>query len=280
MSKANTTDQMSAEAVVRLIGIMRRLRDPDSGCPWDIEQNFDTILPYTIEEAYEVADAIQRRDWKELESELGDLLLQAVYHAQLGSEAGVFDFASVADRVCRKMIDRHPHVFGNNKKTRTAEEQEHSWEEAKAHERSTRKRPGTLDGVAKALPALTRARKIQQRAAGVGFDWSDQQGVLAKVREEFDELENALDDADPDAIAEEFGDLLFSCVNLARHLGLDPEAELRSANDKFVARFEQMERTIKDEGKELAELDLDRLEQFWQQSKLSSVTERDQDDAA
>ena len=280
MSSANAIDQMSAEAVVRLIGIMRRLRDPVSGCPWDIEQTFDTILPYTIEEAYEVADAIQRRDWKELESELGDLLLQAVYHAQLGSEAGVFDFASVADRVCRKMIDRHPHVFDNNREARTAAEQEHNWEEAKAHERATGKRSGTLDGVAKALPALTRARKIQQRAAGIGFDWSDHRGVLAKVREEFDELDIALDGTDRDAVAEEFGDLLFSCVNLARHLGLDPEAEVRSANDKFVARFEQMERTIEAEGEELAELDLDRLEQFWQQSKVTSVKERDQDAAA
>ena len=273
-------DQMSADAVVRLIDIMRRLRDPDSGCPWDIEQTFDTILPYTIEEAYEVADAIQRKDWKELESELGDLLLQAVYHAQMGSEAGVFDFASVADRVCRKMIDRHPHVFGNDRESRTAAEQENNWEEAKARERETGKRPGTLDGVAKALPALTRARKIQQRAAGIGFDWPDPTGVLSKVREEFDELDNALDGKDPDAISEEFGDLLFSCVNLARHLGLDPEAELRSANDKFVTRFEHMERAIRAEGKKLAELDLDRLEQFWLQSKVASGPAKDQESAA
>ena len=262
--------QDSAAAIVRLIGIMRRLRDPDTGCPWDIEQDFASILPYTIEEAYEVADAIERREWDELEGELGDLLLQTVYHAQMGSEAGLFDFGSIANRVSQKMVDRHPHVFGPDAVERTASEQEVSWEDSKAQERLGRKEVGVLDGVAKALPALTRAAKLQRRAATVGFDWPATEGVVGKIREELDELEAAIESLDSGSISEEFGDILFTCVNLARHLGLDPEAELRAANRKFTRRFEALEEAIRSEGLEFAELELAELDEFWERSKASS----------
>ena len=259
--------QSSAAAIIRLIGIMRRLRDPDTGCPWDVEQDFDSILPYTIEEAYEVADAIERRDWDGLEGELGDLLLQTVYHAQMGSETGLFDFASIANRVSQKMVDRHPHVFGPDNVERTASEQEASWEDSKAQERLGRKEAGVLDGVANALPALTRAAKLQRRAAAVGFDWPATEGVVGKMREELDELEAAVASSDSGAVAEEFGDLLFTCVNLARHLGLDPEAELRAANGKFTRRFEALEEAVRSEGLELAALELAELDAFWERSK-------------
>lgn len=260
----------SAAAIIRLIGIMRRLRDPDTGCPWDVEQDFKSILPYTIEEAYEVADAIERRDWDELEGELGDLLLQTVYHAQMGSETGLFDFGSIANRVSQKMVNRHPHVFGPGSFERTASEQEASWEDSKAKERLGRKEAGVLDGVANALPALTRAAKLQRRAASVGFDWPATEGVVGKMREELDELEAAVESTDSGAIAEEFGDFLFTCVNLARHLGLDPEAELRAANGKFTRRFGVLEEAIRSEGLELAELELAELDAFWERSKATS----------
>ena len=260
--------QDSAAAIIRLIGIMRRLRDPDTGCPWDVEQDFQSILPYTIEEAYEVADAIERRDWDELEGELGDLLLQTVYHAQMGSETGLFDFASIANRVSQKMVDRHPHVFGPDSVERTASEQEASWEDSKAQERLGRKEAGVLDGVANALPALTRAAKLQRRAAAVGFDWPATEGVVGKMREELDELEVAVGSSDSGAIAEEFGDFLFTCVNLARHLGLDPEAQLRAANGKFARRFGALEEAVRSEGLEPAELELAELDVFWERSKV------------
>ena len=262
--------QDSAEAIIRLIRIMRRLRDPDTGCPWDIDQNFESILPYTIEEAYEVADAIERQDWNELEGELGDLLLQTVYHAQMGSETGLFDLGSIANRVSQKMVDRHPHVFGPDSVERTASEQETSWEDSKAQERLGRQESGVLDGVANALPALTRAFKLQRRAAAVGFDWPATDGVVGKMREELDELEVAVESSDSDAIAEEFGDFLFTCVNLARHLGLDPEAELRAANGKFIRRFEALEEAIRSEGLDFAELELAELDAFWDRSKAVS----------
>ena len=260
----------SAEAITRLIGIMRRLRDPETGCAWDVEQDFESILPYTIEEAYEVADAIERQDWDELEGELGDLLLQTVYHAQMGSEAGLFDFGSIANRVSQKMVDRHPHVFGPESVERTASEQEASWEDSKAQERQRRQEAGVLDGVANALPALTRAAKLQRRAAAVGFDWPATEGVVGKMREELDELEVAIKASDPVAIAEEFGDFLFTCVNLARHLGLDPEAELRAANGKFTRRFEALEQAAGSEGLDLAKLELAELDTLWERSKATS----------
>ena len=259
----------SAAAIIRLIGIMRRLRDPDTGCPWDVEQDFESILPYTIEEAYEVADAIERRDWDELEGELGDLLLQTVYHAQMGSETGLFDFGSIANRVSQKMVDRHPHVFGPDSAERTASEQETNWEESKAQERLGRQEAGVLDGVANALPALTRAAKLQRRAAAVGFDWPATEGVIDKMREELNELEAAVESSKSGAIAEEFGDLLFTCVNLARHLDLDPEAELRAANGKFTRRFEALEAAVRSDGLELTDLELAELDAFWERSKVS-----------
>jgi len=262
-------EQRAAEALVCLLGIMRQLRDPEKGCPWDIEQDFGTILPYTIEEAYEVADAIERSDWNQLEGELGDLLLQTVYHAQMGSEVGLFNFASIANRVSQKMIKRHPHVFGTDGVERTASEQEINWEKGKARERRMNQETGILDGVAKALPALTRAAKLQRRAAGVGFDWPDPDGVVAKIREELDELNEAIEKSDLESITEEFGDFLFSCVNLARHLELDPEAVLRAASEKFVGRFEAMERAIRLEGLEPSKLELSQLDTFWERSKKS-----------
>ena len=260
-------DQDAADALIRLIEIMRRLRDPENGCPWDVEQDFHSIMPYTIEEAYEVADAIERQDWDDLEGELGDLLLQAVYHAQMGSEAGLFDFGSLAARVCRKMVDRHPHVFGDSRPDRSSLEQEVNWEAGKAEERARRAQPGTLDGIARALPALTRAAKLQRRAATVGFDWPEQEGVVRKIREELDELEDAIALSDANRVLEEFGDLLLSCVNLSRHLGVDPESALRTATRKFVDRFEEMERTMRAEGLEPTELGLLELEEYWNRAK-------------
>ncbi len=260
-------DRDAADALIRLIEIMRRLRDPEHGCPWDIEQDFHSIVPYTVEEAYEVVDAIERQDWDDLEAELGDLLLQAVYHAQMGSEAGLFDFGSLAAKVCRKMVDRHPHVFGDSRPDRSSREQEVNWEASKAEERARRSQPGTLHGIARALPALTRAAKIQRRAATVGFDWPEREGVVRKIREELDELEDAIALSDANRVSEEFGDLLFSCVNLARHLDVEPESALRAATSKFVRRFEEMERTMKSEGLEPSELGLLELEEFWSRAK-------------
>ncbi len=267
--KSIRDDQAAAE-VVRLIKIMRKLRDPDGGCPWDLEQNFDTIVPYTIEEAYEVADAIERRDWTGLKGELGDLLLQSIYHAQMADEFGMFDFQDVACGIADKMVDRHPHVFGEFDSSRTATEQESSWEESKAHERAQKSEVGTLDGIAKALPALTRANKLQKRAATIGFDWPDSRGAAAKIKEELKELRKAIKTSNSSAMEEELGDLLFSCVNLARHLGIDPEGALRAANTKFVGRFEAMEEMIRSEGRKPADLELDELDRYWDHSKSAA----------
>uniref|UniRef100_UPI003514EA8F nucleoside triphosphate pyrophosphohydrolase n=1 Tax=Pseudooceanicola sp. TaxID=1914328 RepID=UPI003514EA8F len=217
----------------RLLQIMRRLRDPESGCPWDIEQDFATIAPYTIEEAYEVADAIERGAWGELEGELGDLLLQTVYHTQMGEEAGRFSFQSVVQAISDKMVARHPHVFGDETREKSADQQTRDWEKIKAAERAGKAQKGTLDGVAIGLPALLRALKLQKRAARVGFDWPDASHVLDKITEEAQELAEARDHLGPDEIEEEFGDLLFVMANLGRHLGVDPEAARRRANAKF-----------------------------------------------
>ncbi|MEM6306823.1 MAG: nucleoside triphosphate pyrophosphohydrolase, partial [Pseudomonadota bacterium] len=215
----------------RLLEIMRRLRDPDTGCPWDIEQTFASIAPYTIEEAYEVADAIARGDMDDLKGELGDLLLQTVYHTAIGAEAGHFTFHSVADAISDKMVARHPHVFGTESRDKSAEQQTRDWETVKAAERAARHEQGVLDGVALGLPALLRAVKLQKRAARVGFDWPDVGHVLDKLHEELQELSDA---TDPDHIHEEFGDLLFVMANVARHKNIDPEAALRDANAKFT----------------------------------------------
>lgn len=240
--------------VERLLAIMARLRDPQRGCEWDVAQTWSTIAPYTIEEAYEVADAIARNDAKDLKDELGDLLLQVVFHARIAEEAGVFAFADVVTAISDKMERRHPHIFGDAS---------HSpgWEELKAAERrDTTQDDSALAGVAAGLPALMRAVKLQKRAARTGFDWPDQTGAIAKIREEIEEVKTASDDQRED----EIGDLLFAVVNWARHLGVDPEAALRSGNAKFERRFRAMEALG---GEAFAKLSLDDKEALWQQVK-------------
>ncbi|MEW9918728.1 nucleoside triphosphate pyrophosphohydrolase [Marimonas sp. MJW-29] len=249
--------------IERLLEIMRRLRDPETGCPWDIEQDFDTIAPYTIEEAYEVADAIQRRDWSELEGELGDLLLQSVYHTQMGAEAGHFTFQSVVRNISNKMVARHPHVFGDESRDKTADQQTRDWEAIKAAERAGKAQKGTLDGVAIGLPALLRAYKLQKRAARVGFDWPSTDEVIAKITEEAAELVEARDTLSHAEIEEEFGDILFVIANLGRHLGIDPEAALRATNAKFTRRFEGIEARLAAIGKTPADSDLAEMDALW-----------------
>jgi ATP diphosphatase len=222
----------------RLVEIMRRLRDPEGGCPWDIEQDFDSIAPYTIEEAHEVADAIARRAWDELPGELGDLLLQVIYHSRMAEEAGRFALADVVRAINAKMIARHPHVFGGESRNKSAAQQSLDWEAAKAAERAAAGPAGAMDGIAPGLPALMRAQKIGRRAARANFDWPDAAGVLDKIAEEAREVAGASSDAER---AEELGDLLFGTVQLARHLGVDAEDALRAANAKFVRRFQAME---------------------------------------
>ncbi len=249
--------------IERLLEIMRRLRDPETGCPWDIEQNFDSIAPYAIEEAYEVADAIARRDWSELEGELGDLLLQTVYHTAMGEEAGVFSFQSVVRMISDKMVARHPHVFGDESRDKSADQQTADWEKIKATERAGKAQGGTLDGVAIGLPALLRAYKLQKRAARVGFDWPSADDVIAKIAEEAAELVEARDALTQTQVEEEFGDLMFVMANLGRHLGIDPEAALRSANAKFIRRFEGIEARLAAMGKTPAQSDLHEMDALW-----------------
>jgi nucleoside triphosphate diphosphatase len=251
----------------RLLEIMRRLRDPATGCPWDIVQDFDTIAPYTIEEAYEVADAIARADWPELEGELGDLLLQTVYHAQIGAEAGHFTFDSVVRNIADKMVARHPHVFGDQNRDKTADQQVADWEKIKATERAGKAQGGVLDGVALGLPALMRAVKLQKRAARVGFDWPDTSHVLDKIIEEAGELIAARDTMTQAEITDEMGDLLFVLANLARHLGVDPEAALRGTNEKFIRRFKGIESALAAQGKTPAESDLAEMDALWDAQK-------------
>ncbi|MEM6890392.1 MAG: nucleoside triphosphate pyrophosphohydrolase [Pseudomonadota bacterium] len=247
----------------RLLEIMRRLRDPETGCPWDIEQTFQTIAPYTIEEAYEVADAIERGDWAELEGELGDLLLQTVYHTAIGAEAGHFSFQTVVRGISDKMVGRHPHVFGNESREKSPDQQSADWEAIKAKERANKAQRGTLDGVAVNLPALTRAVKLQKRAARVGFDWPDTGDVIAKITEEAAELVEARDHLDPDALEDEFGDVLFVMANLARHLKVDPEAALRRTNAKFIRRFAAVEADLASQGKTPQQSDLAEMDALW-----------------
>ena len=251
----------------RLLAIMARLRDPVSGCPWDIAQDFASIAPYTIEEAHEVADAIARGAWGELEGELGDLLLQTVYHAQMGAEAGFFDFDSVTRGISDKMVARHPHVFGSESRDKTAEQQTADWEAIKAAERAGRAEGRVLDGVAMGLPALTRALKLQKRAARVGFDWPGTDEVVDKIVEEARELVEARETLTQDEIAEEFGDLMFVMTNLGRHLGLDPEAALRSANAKFARRFGRIEDWLAERGVTPSQSDLAEMDALWNRAK-------------
>jgi ATP diphosphatase len=246
--------------IERLLYIMRRLRDPDTGCPWDIEQSFSSIAPYTIEEAYEVADAIARGDMADLKGELGDLLLQTVYHTAIGEEEGLFTFHTVADAISDKMVARHPHVFGDQSRDKTAEQQTIDWETIKATERAQADQTRTLDGVALGLPALTRAVKLQKRAARVGFDWPDVEQVLDKIREEIDELKAAESAAHRH---EEFGDVMFVMANLARHLNIDPEQALRDANQKFTRRFNGIEDKLQQDGRTPPQSDLAEMDALW-----------------
>lgn len=249
-----------------LLSIMAALRDPETGCPWDRKQSFETIAPYTLEEAYEVSDAITRGDMQELRGELGDLLFQIVFYAQMAKEQGTFDFSDIVDGICGKMIRRHPHVFADA--DYASEEELHAaWETGKEKERAGNKATGTLDGVALALPALSRAVKLQKRAARVGFDWPDTEGVLAKCREELTEFEVELAEANSEAMQEEFGDLLFSMVNLSRHLSLDAEQSLRQANEKFERRFKKMEAMFANAGRGLDEASLEEMDAAWERIK-------------
>jgi ATP diphosphatase len=258
----------------RLVEIMRRLRDPETGCPWDIAQDFASIAPYTIEEAHEVADAIARGAWDELEGELGDLLLQVVYHARIGEERGLFDLNRVIRAISDKMIARHPHIFGTESRDRTPEQQTAEWERLKAAERAGRSAAGTLDGVALALPALSRAAKLQKRAARVGFDWPRTADVAAKIAEEAAELAEARAHLSRAEVAEEFGDLLFAMANLARHLDLDPEAALRAANAKFARRFRAVESALAARGRSPETSDLAEMDALWTEAKLAERAQK------
>ena len=266
--KSQSSD--TAVSMADLLEIMRQLRDPKTGCPWDIKQDFHSIAPCTLEEAYEVVDAIDRQDWNELKYELGDLLLQTVYHCQIACEMGLFSFDDVVYAICQKMIRRHPHVFGSKARPSVAQQIE-NWEQAKANERqahSDLSAPiGILDGVALSLPALTRAIKLQKRAARVKFDWTSLQDVIGKVSEELNEMANEIEAGESSKTFEEFGDLLFSLVNFARHADIDAEAALRSANNKFVKRFATVEREMSKDGLSLSDVDTGTLERYWEQSK-------------
>ena len=253
--------------IATLVEIMRVLRAP-GGCPWDRDQSFATIAPYTIEEAYEVASAIEEQDFASLPGELGDLLFQAVFHAQMAAEAGLFDFGDVIEAVTAKMIRRHPHVFGGEDAKQTAEDQKAYWERLKAEERKAKAQTGVLDDVPSALPALVRAEKLQKRAASVGFDWNNVDHVLEKLAEEAREVVEAPTQEDR---AEELGDLLFVIANLARHLKVDPEAALRSANAKFTRRFRHIEASLAAKGSSPAAASLEEMEALWQDAKAKGI---------
>ena len=259
----------------RLLAIMARLRDPQDGCAWDLEQTFATIAPYTIEEAYEVADAIERGSLPDLREELGDLLLQVVFHSRMAQEQGAFAFDDVAEAICEKMIRRHPHVFGPEEQ-RTSAEQTRAWEIIKARERAAKgKNQSLLDDVPVGLPALTRAVKLTARAARVGFDWPDVSFVLDKLREETAELEREIEDGQTERLRDELGDILFVCANLARKLDLEPEDALRSTNAKFVRRFQFIEAELAKRGKTAAESDLAEMDLLWDAAKANErKTER------
>jgi nucleoside triphosphate diphosphatase len=267
-----TSTDAASTAFAKLLAIMAKLRDPDGGCPWDLEQSFRTIVPHTIEEAYEVADAIEHGDMEGLKGELGDLLFQAVFYAQMARESGTFTMADILEALNAKMIKRHPHVFGDLE-IADAAEQTHAWERQKAEERAAAaaasgRKPSALDGVTTGLPALTRAGKLQNRAARVGFDWPEPAQVLDKITEEVAEIRAEIDGkATKEAIAEEIGDLLFAVVNLARHLEIDSETALRAANRKFERRFRRVEELLAAAGKEPAGSTLGEMEAAWVQAK-------------
>lgn len=245
---------------------MAALRDPQTGCPWDLQQDFSTIAPYTIEEAYEVADAIREEDYDELKGELGDLLLQVVFHAQMAEERGLFAFDDVVAAITDKMLRRHPHVFGSAEE-RARGPVDGSWEAIKAGERKQNDDASVMAGVARALPALKRAEKLGERAASVGFDWPDQKGVREKIDEELREVADAVGTRSPEHVEEELGDLLYSVVNLARHLDVDPEHALGVANHKFERRFRSMEADIAARGEDIRKLSIESLDQAWRRAK-------------
>jgi MazG family protein len=261
----HTHDARSIEPLLR---IMAKLRSPDGGCPWDREQTFATIAPYTLEEAYEVADAIERGAHDELEGELGDLLFQVVFHAWMAEEAKLFDFGDVVAAICEKLVRRHPHVFGDEQeRVASADDQTRRWEEIKREERDAGGATRVLADVPVALPGLARAAKLGKRAATVGFDWPDAAGVRAKVTEELGELDAALGSADKGAVASEVGDLLFTIANLCRHFDLDPEACVRGANARFEQRFDHVEAQVRAAGGDWGAHNPDALERFWQEAK-------------
>jgi nucleoside triphosphate diphosphatase len=262
--------------ISRLLDIMAALRTPGTGCPWDLEQNFATIAPYTIEEAYEVADAIARGDLDDLRDELGDLLLQVVFHARMAEEQDAFAFGDVVEAISRKMIRRHPHVFADKNGRLTPSDVKGAWERIKAEEKADRaaRRPpdqaphkSLLSSVKAGQPALARAMELQRKASTVGFDWNDPRAVLRKIREEADEIEAALDRDDKEGLAEETGDLLFALVNLARHVGVDPEWALRGTNAKFERRFGHIERSLASRGRSLEDASLEEMDALWEEAK-------------
>jgi ATP diphosphatase len=276
---AGASAMQPSRDISRLNEIMAALRTPETGCPWDLEQTFATIAPYTLEEAYEVADAIERGDVANLREELGDLLLQVVFHARMAEEQGRFDFGDVVDAITRKLIRRHPHVFGDARDL-SSDEVKALWGRVKADEKRERAEArraaglpaaeaatGALAGVPLALPALTRALKLQEKAGKVGFDWNDPRAVLAKLREEIDEVEAELEANDAQRVAGEVGDLLFAVANLARHLHVDPEAALRGANAKFERRFAHIESRLGEAGRAPTEATLDEMEALWREAK-------------
>ncbi len=271
MPQRNSPTKTATASIETLLEVMARLRHPSKGCPWDREQNFHTIAPYTIEEAYEVADAISRNDTEGLLDELGDLLFQVVFHAQMASEAGAFTFDDVVAAIVDKMIRRHPHVFGDERVADSAA-QSLSWEAHKARERQLRsagnEAPSLLDHVPEGLPAIKRAQKLQKRAASGGFDWMSATEVLPKLEEEMAEIRQALSDGAPhEALTSELGDLMFSCVNLARHLRVDAEMALRRTNTEFERRFRYIERRLAEEGRSVAETSAEILDTLWEEAK-------------
>ena len=264
------TEPKPSREISGLIEIMRRLRDPNGGCPWDREQTFETIAPYTIEEAYEVVGAIEDRDWNALRDELGDLLLQVVYHARMAEERSLFAFGDVVEAITRKMIERHPHVFANEQGVRDAEAQTIAWESHKHRERAA-KFPGSglLDDISRALPALLRAEKLQKRLASVGFDWDSAERVLDKIAEEAGEIVAAqIQGASAEVLAGEIGDLFFVVANLARHLRVDPEAALRTTNAKVMRRFAWIEAALNAKGRTPGDATLEEMEALWLEAKV------------
>ena len=260
------SDAKIAQQILDLVGIMRRLRDPETGCAWDVAQTHASIAPYTIEEAYEVAEAVALGDMDAFCDELGDLLLQIVFQAQIASEAGDFDLGAVAAAISQKMLNRHPHIFGDSTSD-TPEAVHEQWEELKAKERTAKGHTRTLDGIASTLPPMMRARKLQKRAARVGFDWDEPRAVLAKLREEIDEVEAELNAQNADALAGEVGDMLFAVVNLARKLNINPETALAATNAKFTARFAHIEDQAKAENRAIQDCSLEQMEVWWQEAK-------------